>query len=66
MAGAPATSEWRRAENVWYPLDIRELDVPPPSAPSTSLAAPSQASMGLGQDVSLEEKADKDQGKRVG
>ena len=34
QAGVPAASEWRNAENIFYPADIREVPatLPPPSA----------------------------------
>ena len=40
LAGVPATSEWRKAENIFYPADIRKVPaVYPPSttpAPTSS------------------------------
>ena len=35
LAGVPATSEWREARNIYYPLDIRE--VPANLSPSPAL-----------------------------
>jgi len=37
LARVPASSEWRQAGNVYYPLDIREVlaELPPPAALAT-------------------------------
>ena len=42
LAGVPATSEWRKAENIFYPADIREVPAmfPPPTAPAPTSSEP--------------------------
>lgn len=37
LTGVPTTSKWRRAENVYYPLDLRKA-LEDPSAPKVNAA----------------------------
>ena len=43
-AGVPATSEWRSAENIFYPEDIQEIPAMLPSPTTLALPPPEQPS----------------------
>ena len=40
LASVPATSEWRKAENIYYPVDIREVPI---ALPSPAALAPTSS-----------------------
>ena len=73
-AGVPATSEWRLADNTFFPKDIREvpgallppvvLSLPPSEQPSTIQASlpPFEVSKGLDKEAKVAEDKEASQG----